>query len=155
LTRMTAPTITLSKEERRTFFDALKMLHGHRCPMSILGARLGLAARAHVGRHGESGDVTALYHHQTCAIDGIQLALGTTGGNKNIEARPEGEHRLTATNKTKRMYITVRLSEEALRRGKEYAELRSAGGDPVKMEEILLGLEEALEEELVEVLERI
>ncbi|PLX46392.1 MAG: hypothetical protein C0609_00615 [Deltaproteobacteria bacterium] len=152
---MTALTTTLSKEGRRTFFDALHMLHGHRCPMSILGARLGLAARAHVGRHGESGDVTALYHHQTCAIDGIQLALGTTGGNNNIEVRPEGEHRLTATNKTRRMYITVRLSEEALRRGKEYAELRRSGGDAARMEEILLDLEEAPQEELVEVLERI
>jgi formylmethanofuran dehydrogenase subunit E len=144
---MTAPTTTLS--ERDDFYAFLKRLHGHRCPMSILGARLGLAARERVGRHGEDGDVAAVYYHRTCAIDGIQAALGTTSGNTNIEVRPEGIHRLEAVNKTKRMYVTVSLTEEALSRGREYGELRRSGGDKARMEEILKGLEAAPESELI------
>ncbi|TLN09690.1 hypothetical protein FDZ71_09980, partial [bacterium] len=145
----TAPITTPS--EREEFYALLKRFHGHRCPMSVLGARLGLAARERVGRHGEDGDVAAVYYHRTCAVDGIQVALGTTSGNTNIEVRPEGIHRLEAINKTRRMQAVLSLTDEALRRGKEYGDLRRSGGDPEKMEAILKGLEEAPEAELIKV----
>ncbi len=144
----------LSEKEREGFYSRLHSFHGHRCPMSILGARLGLAAKEHVGRHGEDGDVHSHYFHRTCAIDGIQLALGTTTGNSNIEFTPEGTHRLIATNKSKRMQIEVILTPEALRRGKEYGELRRSGGDIMRMEEILHDLEKAPTNDLVEVVSK-
>ena len=136
---MTAPTTT--PIEQAAFYARLQQLHGHRCPMSILGARLGLAARARVGRHGETGDVTARYHHRTCAIDGIQLALGTTAGNNNLELVPGQEHLLEAENLNTGARVALTLTDEALTLGREYGELLRSGGDRERMNAILAELE--------------
>jgi formylmethanofuran dehydrogenase subunit E len=138
--------------ELADFFRFLARFHGHRCPMSILGARLGMAARRHVGRHGENGDVRAVYRNRTCALDGIAAVLGTTLGNGNIEAVPAGEHVLEARNVTHGLVVRLRLTDFALSRGKAYGELRRSGGDPEKMESILREIESAPEALLVETL---
>ena len=146
---MTVRTITRS--DRDLFYARLKELHGHRCPMSVMGARLGLAALARVGRHGADGDVRALYRHRTCALDGIQLALGTTLGNNNLAVEEAGEHLLAARNLATGRAVTVRLTDEALALGRRYGEMRRAGGDPGAMEAILRELEEREESEVVTV----
>lgn len=158
---MTARIITLSDRreggneeppfDAEDFYAFLERFHGHRCPMSIMGARLGLAAARVVGRHGDNGDVKALYYHRTCALDGIAAALGTTPGNNNLRIEPDGLHLLEAQNITKGTSVAVGLTDAALTLGKRYAELRRSGtGDPEEMEALLKELESAPEEMMVQ-----
>lgn len=118
---MTAPTTTPSEPG---FFELLARLHGHRCPMSILGARLGLAAREALGPLPEGRRLRGRYCHQTCALDGIQLATGCTLGNRNLEVDSRGEHRFDLWADDEARVVSARLSGGALERGRAYAELR-------------------------------
>lgn len=70
-------------------FDRIYRRHGHRCPMSTLGGRLGWAAlRALAG----AGEVRGVYFIETCALDGIRETTGCHGAALRVENR--GEHRL-------------------------------------------------------------
>jgi formylmethanofuran dehydrogenase subunit E len=129
--------------------------------MSILGARLGLAARAALsGLAGEGSRLAARFYHRTCALDGIQWATNCTLGNGNIEVRPEGDHRLELWVQGSTDVVGLRLSKAALAKGKAYADLRtraetlapgSAEARRVEreMEAILKELEVAPDRELV------
>ncbi|MBI5017009.1 MAG: formylmethanofuran dehydrogenase subunit E family protein [Deltaproteobacteria bacterium] len=148
---MIAPTTTPSDP---SFWQALLRLHGHRCPMSILGARLGLAALDVLGPERAGRRLSARYLHQTCALDGIQLATSCTLGNGNLQVEAKGEHRLLLWDPETREQARVRLTAEALEVGRRYAELRGrrdalapgsqerAAGE-ARMEELLRELEEA------------
>lgn len=118
---MTALTTTPSDP---AFWQALARLHGHRCPMSILGARLGLAAREALGGARSWKQLSARYHHRTCALDGVQMATSCTLGNGNLQIEPTGEHLLVLWDPETRDQARVRLSEEALAAGRRYGELR-------------------------------
>ncbi|MEW6487249.1 MAG: formylmethanofuran dehydrogenase subunit E family protein [Thermodesulfobacteriota bacterium] len=155
---MTAPTTTPFEPG---FFQALARLHGHRCPMSILGAHLGLAARAALGA-GPGQRLTAVYRHQTCALDGIQLATGCTAGNGNLQVHRRGEHRLLLCREGSASGVEAELTEHALARGQAYGGLRAEAeaappGTPerlradVALEDLLRELEAAPAEELVSV----
>jgi formylmethanofuran dehydrogenase subunit E len=56
----------------RALFDQIYVRHGHRCPMSTLGGRLGYAAAERVG----AAERLAIYYADTCALDGIRVATG-------------------------------------------------------------------------------
>lgn len=66
--------------------------HGHYCPMSTLGARLGLAAMQALGER--AAELRAWYHIETCAIDGIALATGCLPEEGRLTVLAEGRHRL-------------------------------------------------------------
>ncbi|MHB1397073.1 MAG: formylmethanofuran dehydrogenase subunit E family protein [Trichloromonadaceae bacterium] len=66
--------------------------HGHYCPMSTLGARLGLAAMQALGA--TSAELRAWYHIETCAIDGIALTTGCLPEQGRLTVLAEGRHRL-------------------------------------------------------------
>jgi formylmethanofuran dehydrogenase subunit E len=149
--RTVLSTVMTSNKVPADFYEFLLRLHGHRCPMSIMGARLGLAARARVGVHGIDGDVSATYMHQTCALDGIMAALGTTPGNNNIAIDPKGLHCLEAINKNLGVRVRVVLSEEPLALGRRYGELRRAATGKNEQEELLKTLETMPDNEAVEV----
>jgi formylmethanofuran dehydrogenase subunit E len=131
--------------------------------MSILGARLGLAARAALGAApGER--LTARYLHQTCALDGIQLATGCTAGNGNLQVDRRGEHRLLLFREGSTAGVEAELTAHALARGQAYGRLRAEAeaappGTPEgrraeeALEELLGELEAAPAQELVSVRE--
>ena len=54
-------------------FVEIYRIHGHRCPMSTLGGRLGFAARQ---RLAGQEPWTATYYIATCAADGISVMTG-------------------------------------------------------------------------------
>ena len=129
---MTAPTTTPSDPAGpdREFFAALERLHGHRCPMSILGARLGWAARALLGVEAHAWRrLRGCYHHSTCAVDGIQLATQCTSGNGNLEVLAEGDHRLVLTALDDGRRAEARPTVQALQSGRRYGELRARADD--------------------------
>ncbi len=103
----------------------LARLHGHRCPMSILGARLGLAARRALAP--EPGvKLRARYHHRTCALDGVQVTTGCTPGNRNLEVVPGGRHRLELGVEEGPFRVAAELLPGALERGRRWSEHRRA-----------------------------
>lgn len=70
----------------RQLFAEIYRIHGHRCPMSTLGGRLGFAARQKfTGRP----PLLATYFIDTCAADGISVMTGCSkaAGTLRIVAR--------------------------------------------------------------------
>ncbi len=74
----TAPTTTLSE----TDLALIEQIHGHLCPMVLLGARTAKKARQSV--IGDEPDLFAYYRGYGCAVDGIQIYSGCTWGNQNL-----------------------------------------------------------------------
>ncbi|MGA2193543.1 MAG: FmdE family protein [Nitrospirota bacterium] len=73
-------------------FNGLYEFHGHACPMSTMGARLGLAAMAVLGvSKKDQFLVEGHYMTRNCAIDGIQYTTGCTFGNGNLSFEESGE----------------------------------------------------------------
>jgi formylmethanofuran dehydrogenase subunit E len=96
-------------------FAAIYRRHGHRCPMSTLGGRLGFAARRHFAA-GPSR-LAAVYRIATCAVDGIRQAIGCEAA---LEVREEGEHRLTLADLDSHTWVELELRAEALAMAGEY-----------------------------------
>lgn len=70
-------------------FDALAVKHGHYCPMSTLGLRIGWAA----WRKLQAGSCELTYLTRTCAIDGIQLVFN----HEPLQIEEQGRHLLCVT----------------------------------------------------------
>ena len=67
-------------------FAEIYRIHGHRCPMSTLGGRLGFAARQQLS---DRAPLRATYFIDTCAADGISVMTGCSkaAGTLRIVAR--------------------------------------------------------------------
>ena len=100
--------------------------HGHYCPMSTLGARLGLAAMQALGA--TSAELRAWYHIETCAIDGIALTTGCLPEQGRLTVLAEGRHRLRLQGDCGHG-VYAELTTEALKRAAACRRLLDAG-DP-------------------------
>lgn len=84
-----------------------------------MGARLGLAALGALDAEGGSGKYQAEYFDHSCPVDGIQMAAGTTYGNRRITVVDQNEHRLilkdSKTGKTAEAKLTPLALEKARR----------------------------------------
>jgi formylmethanofuran dehydrogenase subunit E len=58
-------------------------VHGHLCPMVLLGARIAKRAMQE-SSPGEDSRFYGMYRGYGCAVDGIQLFTGCTWGNGNL-----------------------------------------------------------------------
>ena len=76
----TAPTTTLSEAD----LTLIRQIHGHLCPMVLLGARTAKKARQLVSGTGDVSHLFGYYRGYGCAVDGIQLFSGCTWGNSNL-----------------------------------------------------------------------
>jgi formylmethanofuran dehydrogenase subunit E len=76
----TALTTTLSE----TDLALIEQVHGHLCPMVLLGARTAKKARQLVAGNGADSHLYGYFRGYGCAIDGIQLFSGCTYGNQNL-----------------------------------------------------------------------
>ena len=86
--------------------------------MSTLGGRLGRAAAAHV----DSLRRRAVYHIDTCALDGIRVATGC----HEIRVVDEGRHVLDLVDDRNGRGVRVALRPEALAIAGEYRRLDDA-----------------------------
>jgi formylmethanofuran dehydrogenase subunit E len=114
--KTTARTITPSSPSAELYLQ-LAQQHGHYCPMSTLGLRLGLEAMRFVDNQGWS----FCYLARTCAVDGLSLALGQTHALK-IASR--GQHSLICRSTAGRE-LSFSLTAEALRLAKQYQQLNN------------------------------
>lgn len=71
-------------------FDAIFRRHGHYCPMSTLGGRMGFAARRRLG----AGALRGEFLIRTCAVDGIVEATGCCEEEGTLVVRDTGRHAL-------------------------------------------------------------
>lgn len=76
--------------EAPEIFALIYQRHGHRCPMSTLGGRLGQAVQS-LSQLGQDG-LRAIYHARTCALDGIALTIGCSEEQGNLTVTTEGRH---------------------------------------------------------------
>ena len=77
-----------------TLFDEIRRIHGHYCPMSTLGGRLGFAAKA---RQTSDAPLRAAYFIATCAVDGIRTATGCELSDGALQVSDRGRHALWLT----------------------------------------------------------
>jgi len=101
-------------------FAEIYRRHGHRCPMSTLGGRLGYAARRLLGPEVPDGALAAVYQTATCALDGIRLATGCSEAAGSFDAREEGRHRLILVDRRSGRGLAVALRMETLALAGEY-----------------------------------
>lgn len=78
--------------------------HGHRCPMSTLGGRLGHAVHRRLG----GADLRVRYRIATCAVDGIAVATGCTPIEGTLVVVEEGLHQLSGRSPRGAVTVTIR-----------------------------------------------
>ncbi len=107
-------------------FKGLYVFHGHRCPMSTMGARLGAAAMSGLGvTKADQFNIEAVFHTRNCALDGIQFVTGCTLGNGNIAHEDSGRAALTLRKRDGSRSTTVSISDAALKRLSGHKELKA------------------------------
>jgi len=94
-------------------YSQLETFHGHVCAGSIFGARIGLAAKEALKEAGGTGKFTARYYDFSCPVDGVQVAAGTTYGNKALTVQERDEHRLVLTATGNKRAVEARLTKKA------------------------------------------
>jgi len=100
-------------------FARIYRRHGHRCPMSTLGGRLGLAAMKWLGD--SVSEVQAIYSNRTCALDGIAETTGCSEDKGSMVVKSEGRHVLIL--KADQASVEVELTAEALEMAGRYRSL--------------------------------
>ncbi|PNU19380.1 hypothetical protein C2E25_12895 [Geothermobacter hydrogeniphilus] len=86
-------------------FARIYARHGHRCTMSTLGGRIGLAVLRL--RRAEWGDVRGSYLTRTCAVDGIAEVTGLSEDDDRLQVIPEGRHLLRLEHAVGRLEIEL------------------------------------------------
>ena len=79
----TAPTTMHSEALSEQDIGLILQVHGHLCPMVLLGARIAKRAVLESSA-GETSRLFGFYRGYGCAVDGIQLFTGCTWGNGNL-----------------------------------------------------------------------
>jgi formylmethanofuran dehydrogenase subunit E len=96
--------------------------HGHTCPGSLMGLRLGLAAKEALNAQGRIEAKTFIH---ACPVDGIQVATGATYGNRAITVEDGNKMVLILTDTKTGKQVEDTLTQEAMERGKGFRELSS------------------------------
>lgn len=100
-------------------FARIYTRHGHRCPMSTLGGRLGLAALKWLAAPAE--ELQAIYTNRTCALDGIAEATGCSEDNGSLVVKNDGRHALKLS--SAQACVEVELTADALEMAGRYRAL--------------------------------
>lgn len=107
-------------------FDSLYEFHGHRCPMSTMGARLGIAAMNALGvTKSDQFRLRGVYRARNCALDGVQFVTGCTLGNGNLECEDEARASFSLDRRDGGG-VTATVSDDALSRFMRHKEKRAA-----------------------------
>lgn len=143
-----------------SLYRQLEVFHGHVCAGSLLGVRLGLAAKEGLQSVGGKGRLKAAYYSISCPVDGIQVAVGTTCGNKSLEIKEQGKHHLVLTAVGNGRTVVARLTKKAEKLARQSRDLGAkvralSAEDPERLrqerelEEMYVWLKTAPAEEIV------
>ncbi|HEX5773610.1 MAG TPA: FmdE family protein [Geomobilimonas sp.] len=109
-------------------YQRAERFHGHTCTGLLIGVRLGLVVKRALRDAGVEEKLTARFHNHSCPVDGIQVAAGTTMGNKAMEVVDKKENRLVLSNKKGTHVVEAKLTRLAEEKGKASLELRKKMG---------------------------
>ena len=129
------PQNSTTKTDDAEIYDFLERFHGHTCPGSLMGLRLGMAAKDALKARGK---LKAKCFILACPVDGIQVGAGTTYGNKALEVEDRNELRLILTDVESGRQVEARLTQKAEDMGKSFRDLSgkarsSAPGSPERL----------------------
>ena len=119
MTIVNTPNATSAPPDAETC-ARLERFHGHTCPGSLMGLRLGLTAKEALKGHGK---LEAKCFVLACPVDGIQVGVGTTWGNRGLEVENRGEMSMILTDVESGRQVEARLTEKAMVKGKSYRDL--------------------------------
>ncbi|MFC1828084.1 FmdE family protein [Thermodesulfobacteriota bacterium] len=87
--------------------------HGHLCPGLVYGYRVAKAAMNLLKLHrSEDEEVVAVCENDSCAVDALQVLLGTTAGKGNLDIKNYGKNAYTILNRsTQKAYRFSRLKQ--------------------------------------------
>ncbi len=105
----------------KELYQRLFERHGHYCPMSTLGVRLGETALQHL-QHLPPDDLQLCYLMQTCAADGIRIVFESADFAPELSVEPLGQHRLHCR-LAPDQELSLQLSAEALQLAAGYRAL--------------------------------
>ncbi len=103
-------------------YQQLAARHGHYCPMSTLGVRLGEALvqqLAAANNHVQS----VTYHAQTCAVDGLSLVLERQFPELSLTVQAKRQHSLHCQLEDGGE-LSLSLSERAMQLAAQYRHLQ-------------------------------
>lgn len=106
-------------------FEEIYRRHGHRCPMSTLGGRMGYAALRRLPAAGQGAELRAVCYARTCAVDGIAHATGCSEADGTLVIDDRRRHALILTDRRSGRRVEIVLSEAALAMAGEYRDFRA------------------------------
>jgi formylmethanofuran dehydrogenase subunit E len=95
----------------------LERFHGHTCAGSLMGLRLGLAAKEALKGKGK---LKAKCFLLACPVDGIQVSTGATLGNKALEVVDRNKLVLILSDVKTGRQVEARLTKKAVEKGKSF-----------------------------------
>ncbi len=94
-------------------FDQVWWFHGHKCAMSLMGAKAGLyALQLLKAKRDEAADFFALLEDYSCMADGVQYTAGTTVGAQTLLVHHHFNPSLTIVRKSTGKGFKLILREE-------------------------------------------
>jgi formylmethanofuran dehydrogenase subunit E len=105
-------------------WERIAAFHGDLCLGSVMGARIGLAAKSALKEAGGEGRLKSTYYDLSCPVDGIQVAVGTTYGGGNLTVIDRDEHRLALTADGNGREVEAQLTGLANDKGATYRVLK-------------------------------
>jgi len=107
-------------------FKGLYDFHGHRCPMSTMGARLALAAMAALRvTKADQFLIEGRVFTKNCALDGIQYVTGCTLGNGNLSFEEAGRAAFLLKMRDGSREVIASVSDAALTRLSSHKKLKA------------------------------
>jgi formylmethanofuran dehydrogenase subunit E len=77
--------------------------HGHLCPGLVYGYRVAKAASDLLGfKRSVDEEIVAISENDSCAVDGIQVILGTTMGKGNLILKDYGKNAYTVLSRSRK-----------------------------------------------------
>ena len=98
--------MTVGKIKRKMPEDLSRCVafHGHICPGLIYGYRVAREARKLMNlRRSVDEEVVAVCENDSCAVDALQVLLGTVAGKGNLMIKDYGKNAFTVLSRKKRM----------------------------------------------------
>ncbi|MBN1842953.1 MAG: formylmethanofuran dehydrogenase [Deltaproteobacteria bacterium] len=93
-----------SSDTRRQLPEDLKRciaFHGHICPGLVYGYMIAKQAKELLGlRRSKDEEVVVISENDTCAVDALQVLLGTTTGKGNLILKDYGKNAFTVLNRS-------------------------------------------------------
>jgi formylmethanofuran dehydrogenase subunit E len=105
-------------------FQRVEQFHGDGCVGQLIGVRLALGAKSALQKSGVTGRLKARYYARNCAVDGIQVAAGTTIGNRSLVVLDKNDNRLELSDASGKHAVEARLTTLATAKSKRSLELK-------------------------------